>query len=69
MAKRWQHRSEGPDVIIEIVRMEGGRYGVLWARGDDLRVRGYLDRQDAEAQAKSARDKISETGWVDMSVL
>ncbi|MEV0646112.1 hypothetical protein AB0I28_12680 [Phytomonospora sp. NPDC050363] len=71
MRNRWQYQPElGPPHIVEYVVLEGGRYGVLWARGDQLRVRGGMDRQDAETAAKEAREKIAPDGaWVDMSIL
>lgn len=69
MEKRWQLRRDGhDDVIIEVIKIQGARYGILWASGENLRVKGGLDRKDADAQAQTAMDKISETGWVDMSV-
>lgn len=70
MLRRWQYRADGQnDVIIEVIQLEGRRYGVLWAKGDDLRIKGNLDRQSADKSAQAAMEKISPDGWLDMSVI
>lgn len=67
----WSLRRPGhPDTHIEVVRFEGAtRYGVLWASGHDLRIRGGLDRKDADTAALKAREKYAPTAdWLDTSV-
>ena len=67
----WSLRTpDGPQHCVEVIRCEGrGRYGILWARGNELRVRDGMDRKDADAMALKIREKYAPVGeWLDTSV-